>query len=267
MIYLYVTYMSNLLTASEFAKVCQVTPRTIRWYQKIGVLKPKKIDKWNRYAYFAPEQALDIFRIRMLQQLEIPLKDVRKSFKNQSLGQKINKLEKLINEKQEEIGFLKEIDRTLYQQDPQILLNENSFGPATLLCMKIADGEYAKINEYLHKLREIAKDYGIKIIGEGMTFYENQSLTYQPKNTPLRIAFMTKSHSQENLPENVYIENFSKISVLSHNFEAPTNQLHYIYLPLLYQKLDSYIKRGKISIKGPVFEVYANTSTAIYYPI
>ena len=259
--------MSNLLTVTQFAKVCHVTPRTIRWYQEIGLLRPRKYSRRNKYAYFSPQQALEIFRIRILQQLDVPLQKIKTQPNSHSLNKQISELQVFIKQKQKEINFLKKLNEILYESDSQNLLKSDNFGPINLFCLKIEDGDYDKIDTYLLELNKFANQNGIETLGDGLTFYLDNEISYKPKNTPLEVAFATASPPRKGLPGNFYFRNIAKRTVLSYSFEAPNQQLHYVYLPLLYQKLDCFIQKNKINIKNPVFEVYRDSITQICYSI
>lgn len=249
--------MSNqLLTASKFAKVCHVTPRTIRWYQQMGLLRPVKIDKWNKYAYFEAEQAINVFKIKLFQQLNMPLKSMGSNIKKDSLKREISELEKLIQEKQREINFLKKLNDLLYEIPASYLLKVENVGPFELFSLTIAQGDYYKIDSYLENLRTVANNLGLQI-SEGITFYLDSTLKYKPKGSPLEIAFkVVKSKSSFGFPPEYKYRQFPKTKALVFQFKTPSLYSHDIYLPLVYKKLDRHISDKKIKLNGSVFEIY-----------
>lgn len=275
-IYLYVTYMANqLLTASEFARVCQVTPRTIRWYQKQGILKPVKIDKWNKYAYFDPQQALKVFRIKLLQQFNLPLREIKTLInkKNLTLDEELKELDNLIKEKQKDLQFLKQINNILSPNSSPVIKSE-IIGTFQLFCFKVNNGDYHKVDEYLNNLRNSAKELKLKQLDTELTFYLDEDFEYRPKQSNLEIALIIKKIPEKTfaLEKNYYFRKFPKTKTLTFTFKGPYN-----YLPLVYKKIDKYIIDQKIKLTGPVFEIYLknpmNTKssydyvTKICYPI
>jgi DNA-binding transcriptional MerR regulator/effector-binding domain-containing protein len=40
----------------EFSKMAKMSVKTLRYYDEIGLLKPNKVDGWNRYRYYSTEQ-------------------------------------------------------------------------------------------------------------------------------------------------------------------------------------------------------------------
>ena len=266
---------SQFLTVTEFAKVCQVTPRTIRWYQQKGLISPTKVDQWNKYAYFAPEQSLLVFRIKLLQQFNLSLREIKKKLNSRqlSLGKELKRLDEFIKQKQKEMELLKEINFIFASN--KFNLKKETAGPYKLFCYRIEKGDYYQLDIYINELRKIAKSLKLKVFDREITFYLESELKYKPKNSNLEVAliiFEQPKVSFTNLPKNYYFRAFPQTKALTFNFRGPYN-----YLSLAYNKIDKYIEEEKIRIKSPVFEIYLknpiNTRssydylTKIVYPI
>lgn len=268
--------MSSLfLTVTEFARVCQVTPRTIRWYQQKGLIFPAKVDEWNKYAYFTPEQSLLVFRIKLLQQFSLPLKEIKTKLSNRqlSLNRELEKLDEFIKQKQKEMKLLKEVNSILASD--KFNLKKEAVGPYKLFCYRIEKGDYYKLDIYINELRKVAKSLKLKVSDKEITFYLDSELKYKPKNSNLEVALIILEQSKfrlPKLPKNYYFRAFLPTKALTFNFRGPSN-----YLSLVYNKIDKFVKEKKIQIKSSVFEVYlknpTNTSssydylTKIVYPI
>lgn len=266
MIYLDVTSMSNqLLTASEFAKVCQVTPRTIRWYQAQGLLKPVKVDNWNKYAYFAPEQALKVFKIKLLQQFNLPLREIKALLKSDrllSLNDELEKLDKFIMEKQKELKFLKQFN-SIISGNTSSILKQEGFGPFKLFCLKVEGGDYHKLDDYITELRKCAQELKLKTLDVEMTFYLDVDLEYRPKESNFEVALVVTDTPkfELTLPKGFYFRKFPKTKVLTFVFKGPYN-----YLSLVYKRIDAHIKEQSLPLKGPSFEVYLKNPINTHSP-
>ena len=68
--------MKNYFTISESAKLRDININSLRYYEKIGILKPAKIDKENGYRYYSAEQLSLLNKIILCIQLGIPLKEM-----------------------------------------------------------------------------------------------------------------------------------------------------------------------------------------------
>lgn len=69
--------MKQYLTISEFAKLRGVDVNSLRYYEKLQVLKPAWVDPQTRYRYYLPEQLIILDIILLLIQLGIPLKNMK----------------------------------------------------------------------------------------------------------------------------------------------------------------------------------------------
>lgn len=68
--------MKNYFTMGEFARLRDINTNSLRYYEKIGILKPKKIDERTGYRYYSPNQLYHLDIIRLCIDLGIPLKEM-----------------------------------------------------------------------------------------------------------------------------------------------------------------------------------------------
>lgn len=62
----------------EFSRMAKTTIKTLRYYEKEGLLKPIFIDKCTNYRYYDSDQLLDVSKIISLRQVGLPIKDIKK---------------------------------------------------------------------------------------------------------------------------------------------------------------------------------------------
>ncbi|SFR16019.1 MerR family transcriptional regulator [Desulfoscipio geothermicus] len=67
-----------MFTIGQFSKICQVTTKTLRHYEKLGLLVPIRDETGNQYRYYTSEQVPRLKQIVFLKELGIPLKTVKK---------------------------------------------------------------------------------------------------------------------------------------------------------------------------------------------
>lgn len=65
-----------MLTIGEFAQLSRVSPRMLRHYDAIGLLRPAHIGQENGYRYYDERQLADVVRIRQLSQFGFPLSEI-----------------------------------------------------------------------------------------------------------------------------------------------------------------------------------------------
>lgn len=68
--------MNNYFLISEFAKLRDININSLRYYEKLGLLKPAYVDEKNNYRYYSAEQLQLLNKIILCVQLGIPLKEM-----------------------------------------------------------------------------------------------------------------------------------------------------------------------------------------------
>lgn len=66
-----------MYSIGDFSKINRITPKTLRHYDRIGLLKPARIDDWTGYRYYSAGQLPLIKRILILKELRFSLTDIR----------------------------------------------------------------------------------------------------------------------------------------------------------------------------------------------
>ncbi|MBI5954420.1 MAG: MerR family transcriptional regulator [Chloroflexi bacterium] len=66
-----------MFTVRQLSKLAGVTPRTLRHYDDIGLLKPSRIGE-NGYRYYGEESLLKLQQILFYRELDMPLEEIRK---------------------------------------------------------------------------------------------------------------------------------------------------------------------------------------------
>ena len=64
------------LKIKEFSLLCQVTVKTLRHYEKIGLLKPAEVDEWTGYRYYSVSQMQTLNSIRVLKDIGFSLEEI-----------------------------------------------------------------------------------------------------------------------------------------------------------------------------------------------
>ena len=66
-----------MITIQGFAKLCGCNAQTLRYYDRIGLLMPAKVDEWTGYRYYEEEQALLFVKIKNLQQADFSIEEIK----------------------------------------------------------------------------------------------------------------------------------------------------------------------------------------------
>jgi DNA-binding transcriptional MerR regulator len=108
-----------MLTVKQLARMAGITPRTLHYYDEIGLLKPSRVGA-NGYRYYSEDALLRLQQILLYRELDMPLEDIkqimgRRDFDvlsalqehKQELGKRVMRLERLIATVDHTIDYLK----------------------------------------------------------------------------------------------------------------------------------------------------------------
>ena len=66
-----------MMTIKEFASLCGCNTQTLRYDDKMDLLKPVKVDQWSGYRYYAKSQAIDFVKIKNLQAADFTIDEIK----------------------------------------------------------------------------------------------------------------------------------------------------------------------------------------------
>jgi DNA-binding transcriptional MerR regulator len=110
----------NLLSIGDLAKYCMVSTKTLRHYDKKGILKPAYIDSKTGYRYYSEEQLFWLVMIKRLKQRNFSLEEAKEYLETGD----IKRIRELFEKKEDEID--KEIKK-LQQIKKMISLKKDFF--------------------------------------------------------------------------------------------------------------------------------------------
>ena len=100
-------YTCGMFTVKQLSKLAGITPRTLHYYDEIGLLKPSHVGE-NGYRYYAEEALLRLQQILLYRELDLPLENIKRILASQdfyiqqalenhrtALQQRISRLERL----------------------------------------------------------------------------------------------------------------------------------------------------------------------------
>ncbi len=72
-----------MIKIGDFSRLAQVSVRTLRLYDEMGLLKPAHIDRFSDYRYYSIEQLPRLNRILALKDLGFSLEQISRMLKGQ----------------------------------------------------------------------------------------------------------------------------------------------------------------------------------------
>ena len=113
-----------MITIRGFAKLCGCNTQTLRYYDRIGLLTPAKVDEWTGYRYYEEEQALLFVKIKNLQQADFSIEEIKTILPGDD-ELLTAAFERKIREQQQKLERIREIQRSYLKEkmDIQKLVN------------------------------------------------------------------------------------------------------------------------------------------------
>ena len=103
--------METYFSVGETSKLTNVPIQTLRYYDKMGLLKPAYINEQNNYRYYSINQFIKIDLLKQCKLMGLSLKEIEDLLKNEisaeSMLEIINQQRKVLDEKIRELEAVK----------------------------------------------------------------------------------------------------------------------------------------------------------------
>ena len=114
-----------MITIQGFAKLCGCNTQTLRYYDRIGLLAPAKVDEWTGYRYYEEEQALLFVKIKNLQQADFSIEEIKTLLPGDD-DLLMAAFERKIKEQKQKLETIRKIQRSYLEEamDMRNMVNE-----------------------------------------------------------------------------------------------------------------------------------------------
>ena len=103
------------MTIKEFAILCGCNTQTLRYYDKIDLLKPVRVDPWSGYRYYSKQQSIDFVKIKNLQAADFTIEEI-KELLTMSDRQVYEAFEQKIEQQSRKLERIKEIQQSYLKE-------------------------------------------------------------------------------------------------------------------------------------------------------
>lgn len=248
--------MKEKLLVGDIAEFFRISRQTVRYYDKIGLCKPKKIDKENGYRYYGHQQLDEFNIILFLKSLGFRLKKIKQHMENRNLEsskkllaeqkaiveRRIRELEKMKNKLDvliKETDYYGNLDISHFgvkRIKERNIIAENVFSPYSEVEFSVA---FKKLNQLC--LKENMPIWEMNI--GGLVPIEKLRLSRYKDCSRLFILLNDEDYANaKTLPEGDYVFGYHR-----GNYES---------LELTYRKLVRFITSSGYEIVGDSVELY-----------
>lgn len=251
---------NNLLTINEFAKLCRSTPRTLRLYEQLGLLQPTQRDEWNKYRLYDRNQGRLFFRIKLLQNFHLPLKEIKTILQNESIEEFLKDrtaaLQKEIEEREKEHEFLTMFQKLYFKAiDINSIVKKEIIGPHTIFGRTILQEHYHELPKDVTDLYALTDKLKIPRLEIAIIRYLDTA-AYKPLDTGIEIGIVTRIKTLPKhitLPDGYFLKTLPKTQAYVCTYKGPTE-----FITLVYEKLHELDITTKLPVNPEPFDVEFN---------
>jgi DNA-binding transcriptional MerR regulator len=244
-----------MIRIGEFSKISQVSIKTLRYYDEVGLLKPVQVDPFTGYRYYTFEQLPQLNRILALKDLGFSLEEIAQ-FTSQALppaelrGMLRLKRAELRSQVQEELERLERVEtrlRQLEQEEPMATYEVviKKLEPQWIASVRDVIPSYPEQGHLWDELMRDTRNLQAAISGPCLTIYhadepEIDAEVCEPVSGPLKASGRVKVYELPGVA--------AAASTVHH---GPFQTLSQAYTALL-----KWIEANGYRVSGPCREVY-----------
>lgn len=260
-----------LLSIGEFSKICEVSTKTLRYYDEIGLINPDEINPENGYRYYSIRQLKKMLFINRLKSYHFSLEEIKAileleedeseeklcsalNLKRREIQKKLNAFEYTLKQMSNDILNLeKGIPIMSYLYDIEVQLVETQ--PMNILYirrMMSSDDYAAGYGKYFNRIYKKIATEKLTLLGTPMTIYHSSEYNPAGNDTEFAIPIEEPVKGTRDLPGGLCAK-----SVLKGSYPELTS---------VYTKLREWIENeGYELVKSP-YEVYVTDPNQVTVP-
>lgn len=172
-----------MLKIGDFSKISQVSVKTLRFYDEMGLLKPVEVDRFTGYRYYAIDQLARLYRILALKDLGFSLEEIARLFDQDLQTSELRAMLRLKQHElrahiQEEQRRLERIEIRLRQLEQEIGMSDydvvlKKVEPVLVASVRDVIPSYPEQGHLWDKLESYLQQEGAQLKGACLTMYHS----------------------------------------------------------------------------------------------
>ena len=244
----------------EFSYLCECTIKTLRHYEKMGILIPKEVDNFTGYRYYSDEQVSTYHNIKTLQEAGFTLKEIKNILDNPKDNNIVKEVKKLTEEYQDKLEKLEEIKNKLRGGVYMELIKNPMF---------VMIGEFKELkmrNDFKKELDDIDK----KVSTNYMDFSKLPSVLisyevgFKEDNITCFIGRVLNDELKTNYNFIKAMESMGLEILTDNTVETLLHTSSIDDVIDTYKEMIKYVNNNNIQIRGEIIEIYNDNKTDIY---
>ncbi|CAH0121933.1 MULTISPECIES: MerR family transcriptional regulator [unclassified Paenibacillus] len=271
-----------MLSIGEFSKICEVSAKTLRYYDEIGLIHPDEIHPENGYRYYSIRQLKTMLYINRLKSYHFSLEEIKAMLeweedqseeklcsalhrKRKEIQEKLHALESTLNQLSGDLVNLEQgIPMMSFLDHIEVQLVETR--PMNILSIRkmMSKDDYALgYGKHIGKLYEKIATEQLTLLGTPMTIYHSAEYNPAGNDTEFAIPIQEYVKGTRDLPGSLCAK-----SVFHGSYSG---------LSSVYAKLREWVENEGYELINSPYEVYATNPdqaaaaeeivTEVYFPV
>lgn len=241
-----------MYSIGEFSKINRITPKTLRHYDKLGLLKPVKVDDWTGYRYYSAEQLPIISKILMFRDFGFSLHEILELMNNDQdiellLKKRVSNLESEIDEQLSRLSRVREFLQKVEGEKTMNLVPVIKSLPEVIVAsMRTKIPSYDTYFDIVPRMGEYMNSVGVELAEPAYCFTIYHDGEYKESDIDVEICeAVVKPCKESEKVKFKTINSVSKAAIITH--VGP-----YSTIRESYNKLFQWIsENGYIAIDNP----------------
>lgn len=248
----------NLYTIGQISRICKIPVQTLRYYDKIDLLKPAIVNKETGYRHYSNKQILNINIIQQLKEFKFSLHEIKEYLKQDDLSIIINLYNNKRLEIEEQIHELRRIEKQLRNRIENLQYNSKQ-GLEPYIEIKNVEEKVCVAKRYnspcnpdafsirFNELKNIVKRNGWEIAGSLMAIFYDHYREFDFNNADIEAFIPIKETNKES--------KYTK-QIPGGKYATILHKGSYESTPKSYSLLLAWIRKNGFEIIGPPIEKY-----------
>ena len=241
-----------MLKIGEFSKLCQMTVKALRFYEKEGLLIPASVDEWTGYRFYTTEQLRRAAKIKSYRQLDLSIEEIKAIFKGKNARKILEEKALQLQVQQKEIDVRLSIIKHILEKTTMKYQVTVKNIPEQIVY--IAEKRLAKYSDMMHVIPAIGEEFkklnpNLKCAEPPYEFCEYPDGEYRENNVLIRHVEAVTDFGQES--ENIKFKKLPAVKVLSIFHKGAYDQIGEVYAFIM-----KYAEENGYKIAGLSRECY-----------
>ncbi len=248
-----------MLRIGEFSSLTQVSLKTLRYYDEMGLLRPVHVDAASGYRYYSAAQLPRLHRILALRDLGFPLEQVARALDDGISPDQLRGMLKL-REAEQQASVREEQDRLIRLQARLRLIDREGIVTKDVVVKEIAPQQVASVRETIENYPAVGKLYGElfgmlgpNAAGGGPCFAIWHDPEFRERDVDAEAGIFLKQAIPERGRLKVYELPRATVASLIHHGA-------YNRLAEAYDSLMKWLEPNGYRLAGPMREIYLQSS-------